>query len=628
MKAIFRMLHEGQDVEVGELLVKDGHVVAAPAGSEMMAEIAGEVNGEIDRLRDVERVMRFLPKYYRSAYLRAEVIEDSPPQLPDHVSLEVGNGAEFGWVTKEGGQHIFINDDGSVSPSGHKHGSEVKRLDVGEVSRAKFRLSSVGEDVVPSHWSYGDDSELEPNKGFQVWDDLAQSISALAGDPAIDGSYTPNEGYDKFQIVLADKYTSHAGGNFWSSTDVSKVKKMGSVSVEDLLEHIKKASGSWDENEGWDHKSLKKWIGNNESSVHKWLADNAKEVKPKDEKTFSMLNAGADPDFVAFAFERGHRVTSGERKSLAKIGPKQIQDAIKLWKKAVPKEKRDKLAELSRKRRQKAEFGWVTKDGGQHIYINDDGSVSHSGPSKEQIGTGSTGAVYKVGEHAVKKATAIESEVYSHLSGLPGIAEGKTVGDEIHVAYYKNVISVDTTTDKRRSLGGILARNEERINLAVSALSSRGYDYNDPLQFGLGKDQKLDLLDFSNVAKVDRFDAALSNMSHLSSFYKTFGNDKASKAVGAASDFLSEIQTSRYFGSDSSQGKYKDAAEEIASSYPEGMLNVYYSTNAREVGINGADQTAKIDGIKLLVSKSPISKEDIAKWELVPILVTNKEDGK
>lgn len=97
-----------------------------------------------------------------------------------------------------------------------------------------------------------------------------------------------------------------------------------------------------------------------------------------------LILAGCDVEFAVLSSfgERGHRVTSGERKSLAKIGPKQIADAIKLWKKAAPKDRRDALAELSRKRRQ-AKFaddelmalfygtssgaikGWETRRGGK-----------------------------------------------------------------------------------------------------------------------------------------------------------------------------------------------------------------------------------------------------------------------
>ncbi len=125
-----------------------------------------------------------------------------------------------------------------------------------------------------------------------------------------------------------------------------------------LWHGVKRAVGMSDKDEEPEHEEIyldpeddaildKIW-----DDLGKQLAEQEKVETP--EHVTLKIHKSDDAEFV----DRGHRVTSGERRNLAKIGPKQIHDAIKLWKKAVPKEKRDSLAALAR-RRKSAEMGLI-----------------------------------------------------------------------------------------------------------------------------------------------------------------------------------------------------------------------------------------------------------------------------
>jgi hypothetical protein len=154
------------------------------------------------------------------------------------------------------------------------------------------------------------------------------------------------------------------------------------------------------------------------------------------------------------------------------------------------------------------------------------------------IGKGSTGPVFRKGNYAYKNASSTEAEIYRLLKGKPGIAPGFLQHDKIVTPFYPAVVSVDTVPpDKRSSFASIVMANIERINQAVSSLSAIGYEYSDPLQFGL-RNCVMDLLDFSNGYPNFPNDVVSNNLSELSRFYKTFGLEAVGRAVSVVSSIL------------------------------------------------------------------------------------------
>ena len=154
------------------------------------------------------------------------------------------------------------------------------------------------------------------------------------------------------------------------------------------------------------------------------------------------------------------------------------------------------------------------------------------------IGKGSTGQVFRRGNFAYKNASTTEAEIYRLLKDKPGIAPGFLEGDKIVTPFYPDVVSVDTVQpENRSSFASILTPNIDRINRAVSFLSAIGYEYSDPLQFGL-RDGVMDLLDFSNGNPNFPNDVVGNNLSELSRFYKTFGLESVGHAVSVVSSVL------------------------------------------------------------------------------------------
>jgi len=77
-------------------------------------------------------------------------------------------------------------------------------------------------------------------------------------------------------------------------------------------------------------------------------------------------------------------------------------------------------------------------------------------PTRQEIGKGSTGKVYREGNKVIKSALlpsgkkSEEGKVYTALQGVQGIAGGQEQGNEIHTPYYKNILSVDAIEPKQR----------------------------------------------------------------------------------------------------------------------------------------------------------------------------------
>ena len=249
----------------------------------------------------------------------------------------------------------------------------------------------------------------------------------------------------------------------------------------------------------------------------------------------------------------------------------------------------------------------------------------------------STGAVTKTGDFIEKNLIlpngkkTLEGDVYQALKGVEGVANGEVVGDKIRVPFYKNIISIDDIPKEKRYLvSHIVSKNMDRINGAVSALTNAGYTYGDPLQFGLNRDGQMDLLDFSNSQKPTDprrvRDLESDNYNLLSNFYKQFGLDKQASIISkgiALKDLAKDYDQKDPEPNKDFIGDQYDLLTELQKSGVKAN-NLYYTSNARSVQLKNIGQTESRDGIKYVVSESPLSKKEQESFELRPISEQNK----
>lgn len=250
---------------------------------------------------------------------------------------------------------------------------------------------------------------------------------------------------------------------------------------------------------------------------------------------------------------------------------------------------------------------------------------------REKIGKGNSGDVYKSGDTVIKSAfradgnESMEGKVYKKFGDIAGIAGGKQVGDEIHVPFYKNIVSVDTIPPKSRAgLAPLIRKSVPQIYGAISALSLGGASYGDVLQFGLTEDHKLDLLDFSAVTKESPEDATASNMNHLGIFFDQFGlseeGQRLSKVMGVRTGIKAIATGGDDFGTYADDIGHDNVKKLMAQLDGRDPKYAYYATNGRHVGIPGIAQTENDGKIKVILSDTPISDIDIYKWEITPVL--------
>jgi hypothetical protein len=233
--------------------------------------------------------------------------------------------------------------------------------------------------------------------------------------------------------------------------------------------------------------------------------------------------------------------------------------------------------------------------------------------------------VYKPTINKVGKET-LEGEVYRTLKNVEGIAKGTTVKrnskKEIKLPYYEKIISIDDVPKQERTnLASIIEPNIDRINKAVNELTNKNYNYSDPLQFGVTKDGKLELMDFSNVSKGDKyFDTKTDNYQRLAQFYKEFGLEKQAKIIdeGMRVKGLSDLYSLKDIANGDhlmpkediaiikqlkTPSKISDAGKEV------NLENLYYTTNEK-IGKTGElnYQTEPIDGVKYIFTEKPIAE--------------------
>lgn len=242
------------------------------------------------------------------------------------------------------------------------------------------------------------------------------------------------------------------------------------------------------------------------------------------------------------------------------------------------------------------------------------------------IGKGSTGPVFRKGNYAYKNASSTEAEIYRLLKGKPGIAHGFLQHDKIVTPFYPSVVSVDTVPpDKRSSFASIVMANIERINRAVSFLSAIGYEYSDPLQFGL-RDGRMDLLDFSNGNPNFPNDVVGNNLSELSRFYKTFGLESVGRAVSVVSSVLcNQISRAKNDFLFDFFGDYFDGVNYRlihARLHGAPASHAYYS----QCHIDGLPKRSifqtDVDGINVVLSTTPLPSSFVRRFGLVNVFAS------
>lgn len=243
-------------------------------------------------------------------------------------------------------------------------------------------------------------------------------------------------------------------------------------------------------------------------------------------------------------------------------------------------------------------------------------------PEQDVIGSGSTGQVFRKGELVYKTASKTEAAIYQLISGKPGISPGILDDDYIITPYYPLVISVDTIKpEKRSAFSQVISPNIDRINKAVSYLISTGYEYSDPMQFGVSENGLMDLLDFSNGNNNFPNDVIRNNLGELARFYRQFGLTGVGDAVSETENILSN-QRSRaksstlfdFFGDCFDSVNYRvihDALNGMPARF------AYYSYDNGTINGDGISQTDTVKGIKVILALNPISEELVYEFNLV-----------
>jgi hypothetical protein len=241
------------------------------------------------------------------------------------------------------------------------------------------------------------------------------------------------------------------------------------------------------------------------------------------------------------------------------------------------------------------------------------------------IGKGSTGLVFRKGKYAYKNASSTEAEIYRLLKGKPGIAPGFLQHDKIVTPFYPAVVSVDTVRpDKRSSFASIVMANIERINQAVSFLSAIGYEYSDPLKFGL-RNGRMDLLDFSNGNSNFPNDVVSNNLFELSRFYKTLGLESVGSAVSVVSNVLcNQISRAKNDFLFDFFGDYFDGVNYrlIHSKLNGAPANHAYYGQRYIDGLHRSSSQTDVNGINVVLSITPLPSHIVGKYEHVNVFAS------
>ena len=267
------------------------------------------------------------------------------------------------------------------------------------------------------------------------------------------------------------------------------------------------------------------------------------------------------------------------------------------------------------------------------VKAHEDGRTKR--PARQLIGKGSSGEVYREGQETVKNATGHEAAIYAALSGMEGVAPGYEKDGKIRTPYYERVISIDTIPkDERESYAGLIEKNAARINQAVMALTDAGYYYNDPLQFGLRKDGKLDLLDFSAASNNFPKEVRSDNAGALATFYRMFGLSDLANAVSTVNHVLDIHQLGAkdeafrpLLWGDREEGiRHNKMLRELGGGRAE---FAYLRMKGDPGSIPGAAQFRTKARVAGVLTKEPLADDVIARHGLLPVVhPTGRSGGK
>lgn len=280
-----------------------------------------------------------------------------------------------------------------------------------------------------------------------------------------------------------------------------------------------------------------------------------------------------------------------------------------------------KLWEANQKLAEKAPVGMTIKE--TPGATKPQSTVGGVQPTKGDIKT-STGAK-DMGDYFLKPTTnkggkpTLEAEVYQNMAGVKGIAKGTVDAEGIKIPKYRDVISIDDIPKQDRAgITPLIQEDIPNIENTIRELSARGYAYNDPLQFGLGKDG-LELMDFSNVSKHSPEEALERNLDYLKSFYRDFG-------LGGRADTLNRAWRLQKLLSLKNPIVPKELQAEVdAVKNFSGDIkpnNVYFSSNARPVNLPGkfGQTQTEIGKGKYVFTEEPLTPQQVSEWELQPII--------
>lgn len=238
------------------------------------------------------------------------------------------------------------------------------------------------------------------------------------------------------------------------------------------------------------------------------------------------------------------------------------------------------------------------------------------------VGKGSTGNVTKVGNKAYKNASKKESDAYKELKGTPGVSPGFEENGKIVTPFYKNILSVDTIPpERRKSFAALVVKNLPRMVETITAVSQKGFDYNDPLQFGFNESKESELFDFSMADQVGEETARTENLNRLSAFLHEFGAGKHADAINQVSSVWAYVDDADTREFDSESPEAKDAEKVVKRLGEHPAKFAYYTFNARE--IPSVAQTEPRNSVKTIFTEGPLKPEFMQQWEIHPAYHTN-----
>lgn len=255
-----------------------------------------------------------------------------------------------------------------------------------------------------------------------------------------------------------------------------------------------------------------------------------------------------------------------------------------------------------------------------------------------------TGEVVKVGNEVYKNSTGNEAKIYGELQNDEHFVSAKLSedGKKIITPYYNNVVSVDTIDESKRiSIGKMITNKDfKQMVEAMQILSNKGILYNDTLQFAYDSKStnKFKLFDFSNSEISTSSKVYLENYYELSRFLNKFGRKNYANIVDEGISLISKIEvlqdkdTARMAieFSENNKNLLGDVQKQLENTaiIP---TNIYYSLNARPIGIGNTIVTNKEDStanVRYVLTDKVLSEKEMNEWELTPLYISKESTDK